>query len=79
MPWKVVEQLLKVPNRRTFCGKRDYAVILMLTRYGVRAIQLRALTMKDIDWKKNTIRFAACKGGKDVMVPLFADISVFNL
>src|SRR3990167_524208 len=43
LPWSVVEQLLKVPNRRTFCGKRDYAIILMLARYGIRAIQLRAL------------------------------------
>ena len=46
LPWKVVEQLLKVPNRKTFCGKRDYAIILMLARYGIRAIQLRAYGCK---------------------------------
>jgi len=73
-PWKVVEQLLKVPNRRTFCGKRDYAVILMLSRYGIRAIQLRALRLQDIDWQKNTIHFKACKGGKDVLAPLLPDV-----
>lgn len=75
MPWSVVEQLLKVPNRKTFCGKRDYAIILMLARYGIRAIQLRALRMQDIDWKKRVVRFAACKGGKDVVAPLFPDVT----
>ena len=75
MPWKVVEQLLKVPNQKTFCGKRDYAIILILARYGVRSIQLRALKMNDIDWKKGIIRFAACKGGNDVVVPLLPDVA----
>lgn len=75
MPWSVVEQLLKVPNRKTFCGKRDYAIILVFARYGVRAIQLRALKMTDIDWEKGIIRFAACKGGKDVVAPLLADVA----
>lgn len=75
MPWPVVEQLLKVPNRRTFCGKRDYAIILILASYGVRAIQLRSLRMQDIDWKKRTIWFAACKGGKDVLAPLTEDVA----
>jgi integrase len=74
LPWSVVEQLLKVPNRRTFCGKRDYAIILMLARYGIRAIQLRALRLQDIDWKKASIHFKACKGGKDVVVPLLPDV-----
>lgn len=74
LPWEVVEQLLKVPNRRTFCGKRDYAVILIFARYGVRAIQLRALRLQDIDWKKNTIHFKACKGGKDILAPLLTDV-----
>ncbi len=74
LPWKVVEQLLKVPNRRTFCGKRDYAIILVFARYGVRAIQLRELRLPDIDWKKKTIHFKACKGGKDVVAPLLPDV-----
>ena len=75
MPWKVVEQILKIPNRSKFCGKRDYAIILIFARYGIRAIQLRNLSMKDIDWKKETIRFAANKGGKDVEAPLFDDVA----
>lgn len=75
MPWSVVEQLLKVPNRKTFCGKRDYAIILMFARYGVRSIQLRSLKMNDIDWKNGIIRFGACKGGKDVVAPLLPDVA----
>jgi site-specific recombinase XerD len=74
LPWPVVEQLLKVPNRHTFCGKRDYAIILMLARYGVRAIQLRDLRLTDIDLKKKTVHFKGCKGGKDVLAPLLPDV-----
>lgn len=75
MPWSVVESLLKTPNRTKFCGKRDYAIILVFARYGVRSQQLRDLRMSEIDWKKKTIRFRSCKGGKDVVAPLFDDVA----
>lgn len=75
MPWSVVENLLKVPNRKTFVGKRDYAIILMFARYGIRSQQLRDLKICDIDWKKAVIKFSACKGGKEVVAPLFEDVA----
>lgn len=75
IPWKCVEALLKVPDRTTHRGRRDYAFLLMLARYGVRAVQLIELRLCDIDWKKQEIFFRAVKHGKAVTAPLFADVA----
>jgi len=75
LEWPVVRKLLRVPNRRTHTGRRNFAILLMLARYGIRQGQLIELRMSDIDWKKQTIHFKAVKGGKDILVPLFPDVA----
>lgn len=70
-----IVKLLKVPDRKSLIGKRDYAILLMLAIYGVRQGQLIALKMKDIDWKEKTIHFKAVKGGKDVKFPLYPNVA----
>jgi site-specific recombinase XerD len=70
-----VTTLLKVPDRKTLIGKRDYAILLILAIYGVRQGQLIALKMKDINWKEKTIHFKAVKGGKDVTFPLYPNVA----
>jgi integrase/recombinase XerD len=75
IPWKCVQAVLKIPDRTTHKGRRDYAYLLMLARYGVRAGQLIELRLGDIDWNKQTIFFRAVKHGKDVNAPLFADVA----
>lgn len=75
MPWKTVEKVLQCISKRTFSGKRDYAIVLTLSRYGVRACQLRELKLSDIDWHNETVTFKAVKGGKDVVAPLYKDVA----
>jgi integrase/recombinase XerD len=75
IPWDKVESLLRVPDRKTHVGRRDYAILLMLALYGVRQGQLIHLELKDIDWKEQTIHFAAVKGGRDILVPLFPQMA----
>ncbi|MGK5083716.1 tyrosine-type recombinase/integrase [Bdellovibrionota bacterium FG-1] len=75
LPWNVINELLNSPDRRTLQGKRDYAILLLLSRYGVRPRQVIYLKMSDIDWKRRTILFRAIKGGKDVLVPLHKDVA----
>lgn len=43
--------LLRACDRRTATGRRDYAVILLLTRLGLRACEVAALRLEDIDWR----------------------------
>ena len=45
------EALLGTCDRRTAIGRRDYAVILTLLRLGLRAGEVAALSLDDIDWR----------------------------
>ena len=45
------DALLKSCDRRTAMGRRDYAVILLLLRLGLRAGEVAALKLDDIDWR----------------------------
>jgi site-specific recombinase XerD len=72
--WENALRLLKVPDRRTVQGRRDYAILLILLSYGVRAIQIVNLKMEDIDWRGMKIHFRATKGGRSVEVPLIRPV-----
>jgi len=66
--------LLNSMDRRTAVGRRDYAIVLLLYTYGVRGGQVRALRLSDILWRQSTIRFPACKGGRQVIEPLTDEV-----
>lgn len=55
-------------------GMRDFAMIQLLHTYGVRGGQVRALGVEDIRWRENSIRFSACKRGKEVIEPLTEEV-----
>jgi site-specific recombinase XerD len=64
------QRLLAAPDRHSAAGRRDYAILQLLYSYGVRSAQIRALRLHDIDWADNRIRFASCKNGKALALPL---------
>jgi site-specific recombinase XerD len=68
------QQALRSVNRKTPAGRRNYAILQLLYTYGVRGGQVRALRLEDIDWTQNQILFKASKRGKDVRVPLTAEV-----
>ena len=45
-----VESLLRSCDRTTRVGKRDYAVLCLLARLGLRAGEVAAITLDNIDW-----------------------------
>jgi site-specific recombinase XerD len=63
-------KLLQCIDRRSHAGRRDYAICQLLYTYGVRAGQVRALRLEDIDWAGDRILFRALKHGKDTWLPL---------
>jgi site-specific recombinase XerD len=63
-------KLLQCIDRRSHAGRRDYAICQLLYTYGVRAGQVRALRLEDIDWVGDRILFRALKHGKDTYLPL---------
>lgn len=57
-------------DRSTHAGRRDYAILQLLYTYGVRAIQVAALRLDEIEWERDRVTFRAVKGGKESVLPL---------
>ena len=70
-----IRRLLKAPDRRTESGRRDYAMLLLMARYGVRLLNAKWLRLQDVDWRKKEITFSPLKNGKMVVVPLLPDVA----
>src|SRR4030042_394285 len=50
-----VERLIKACNRATPAGRRDYAVLLLLARLGLRAGEVAHMELDDIDWENGEL------------------------
>jgi integrase len=57
-------------DRRTPCGKRDYAILLLLVVYGLRGHEVAALTLDDIDWRRERLAVPERKAGHSTAYPL---------
>lgn len=64
-----VELVLSKANRRTAIGKRNYAILLLLARLGLRAGEVVKLTLDDIDWGAGEITIHG-KGERMARLPL---------
>jgi site-specific recombinase XerD len=69
LPAGAVQRVLDHCDRNTTVGKRNYAVLLLLARLGLRACEIVALNLEDIDWDKGRITIR-CKGGRWAQLPL---------
>jgi integrase/recombinase XerD len=68
--WADAGKVLASVDRRTACGKRDYAVLLLLVTYGLRSREVAALTLNDIDWKRERLAVPERKAGHSTAFPL---------
>jgi integrase/recombinase XerD len=68
--WDDVNRVLANIDRRTEAGLRDYAIILLLVTYGLRAREVAALTLDDIDWKRDRLAVPERKAGHSTAFPL---------
>lgn len=65
--------LLGSCDRRTTVGRRDYAVILILLRLGLRACEVAALRLEDLDWRSGQVTVHG-KGQRVDPLPLPAEV-----
>ncbi len=70
--WDEVRRMLEAVDRRTPCGKRDYAILLLLVTYGLRGREVAALTLDCIDWKRERLSVPERKAGHSTAYPLSA-------
>src|SRR5207249_5505508 len=68
--WDEVRRLLETVDRRAPAGRRDYAILLLLVTYGLRAREVAALTLDDIDWRQERLRIPERKAGHSTAYPL---------
>ena len=65
--------LLSSCDRRTATGRRDYAILVLLARLGLRVGEVAALTVDDVDWRSGEI-IVSGKGNRFERLPLPVDV-----
>jgi site-specific recombinase XerD len=70
--WDEVNRVLASVDRRTVAGRRDHAILLLLVTYGLRGREVAALTLDDIDWKRERLAIPERKAGHSTAFPLSA-------
>lgn len=70
---QAVARLLASCDRRRVVGCRDYAVLLLLVRLGLRSVEVAAMQLDDIDWRTGEILVRG-KGGRRDRLPLPVDV-----
>jgi integrase/recombinase XerD len=68
-----VKKLLASCDRRTLVGWRDYAILLLLARLGLRAGEVAAIGLDDVDWRSGLLLVRG-KGSRHDMLPLPVDV-----
>lgn len=71
---KDVDALLASIDRGNPTGKRDYAMLLMVARLGLRASDIKALRVTDLDWDARSISITQHKTGVPLELPLLDDV-----
>ena len=69
-----VRRIEQAVSRTKTTGKRNYAMLLLASRLGLRASDIANLQFTDIDWDKNMITLTMQKTGKVIELPLLADV-----
>lgn len=68
-----VALLLLSCDRRTRVGRRDFAILALLSRLGLRAGEVAALRLSDVDWRAGELLIRG-KGSRQETLPLPADV-----
>jgi integrase/recombinase XerD len=69
----VARALAVTRQDRTVAGIRDYAILQLLATYGLRAGEVTALRLDDIDWKKDILHIRHSKTGRRSSLPLLLE------
>lgn len=69
-----IAKACKTINTANDVGKRDYAIFLLASRYGLRASDISNLTFQQIDWERNIITIRQYKTQNVLELPLLKDV-----
>ena len=69
-----LNKLLEAVDRSNPTGKRDYAILLLVAKLGLRSIDVKRLTFGCFNWERKEICFIQSKTGVPVVLPLLPDV-----
>ena len=72
LPADQVQRLIHSCDRRTHLGRRNFAVMLLLARFGLRAGEVAALELDDFHWAQG--EFVIRGKGREDRLPLSCDV-----
>lgn len=73
IPAAQVKRILKHCDKQTVVGQRDYTIVLLLARLGLRAGEVVGMTLDDVDWDAGEVVVRG-KGGRQDRMPLPCDV-----
>jgi len=68
------KRLLEAVDRGNPTGKRDYAILLLATRLGMRAGDIRDIKLENLHWETDSLEFVQGKTKTFISLPLLADV-----
>lgn len=68
------EKILRAVDRGHPCGKRDYAILLLFARLGLRESDVVNLKLEDIKWELNCIEICQTKTSRKLTLPILKDV-----
>lgn len=71
-----IHLILNAVDRTTSIGKRDYAILIIMSKLGIRFADIKNLKFQNINWVMNTITFVQSKTSKLVTLPLLDDVGL---
>jgi integrase len=69
-----VTKIIEAIDRGNPSGKRDYAIVLLICRLGLRGVDVKRLRFADLDWPANQVSVVQAKTGRRVDLPLLKDV-----
>lgn len=69
-----VKRLLDVVDRGSPRGKRDYAILLLVAKLGIRVGDIKALKLSDLNWETKTITIVQEKTKVQATYPILHDV-----
>lgn len=69
-----IDRILACIDLASPTGKRDYAMILLVARLGIRVSDVIRLEFGDLKWEKNCIQISQYKTNEPLVLPLFEDV-----
>jgi integrase len=70
-----VMRILSGVDRSSAIGRRDYAVLILAARYGLRPCDIRDLRLEALQWREGTVSIQQSKTGRVLTLPLLPDVA----